>query len=160
LLCSKAGAGSLSLNGKPLLQKEAKAPPSPDRAARAHGPAPGNGSGKLPQPLPSLKLEIRDPDGKSLPPGGFGEIYVRGEQISGEYLDRSLIDGDGWFATKDAGRMGEEGYLDGRLDDVNVRGGENISPGEIKDVLRQHPNFANVAVLCLSDDQEASGWRR
>ena len=51
--------------------------------------------------------------------------------------------------------MDEAGYLfvEGRLDDVIVRGGENISPGEIEDVLREHPNVADVAVLGLPDDE-------
>jgi acyl-CoA synthetase (AMP-forming)/AMP-acid ligase II len=89
-----------------------------------------------------------------MPPGQSGEVYVRGEQISGEYLHRKEIHDDGWFATHDAGWLDEEGYLfvEGRLDDVIVRGGENISPGEIEDVLRKHPQVADVAVLGLHDN--------
>jgi acyl-CoA synthetase (AMP-forming)/AMP-acid ligase II len=65
-----------------------------------------------------------------------------------------MLNADGWFATNDGGWMDEEGYLfvEGRLDDVIVRGGENISPGEIEDVLREHPGVADVAVLGLPDD--------
>ena len=79
---------------------------------------------------------------------------MRGEQISGEYLHRKVIQDDGWFATNDSGWVDEEGYLfvEGRLDDVIVCGGENISPGEIEDVLRLHPQVADVAVLGLHDD--------
>jgi acyl-CoA synthetase (AMP-forming)/AMP-acid ligase II len=111
--------------------------------------------GSVGRPLPSLELEIRDPDGKVLPAGQSGEVYVRGEQISGEYLHRKVLQDDGWFATNDAGWMDEDGYLfvEGRLDDVIVRGGENISPGEIEDVLRQHPQVVDVAVFGLPDDQ-------
>jgi acyl-CoA synthetase (AMP-forming)/AMP-acid ligase II len=111
--------------------------------------------GSVGKPLPSLELEIRDPDGHPLPAGVSGEVYVRGEQIAGEYLNKKVIADDGWFATNDAGWMDEEGYLfvEGRLDDVIVRGGENISPGEIEDVLRRHPDVADVAVLGLPDDQ-------
>ena len=111
--------------------------------------------GSVGRPLPSLELEIRGPEGEVLPPGQSGEVYVRGEQISGEYLHRKVLQDDGWFATNDAGWMDEEGYLfvEGRLDDVIVRGGENISPGEIEDVLRQHPQVADVAVFGLPDDQ-------
>lgn len=111
--------------------------------------------GSVGRPLPSLELEIRGPDGAVLPPGVSGEVYVRGEQIAGEYLHRKVIADDGWFATNDAGWMDEEGYLfvEGRLDDVIVRGGENISPGEIEDVLRRHPGVLDVAVLGLPDDQ-------
>jgi acyl-CoA synthetase (AMP-forming)/AMP-acid ligase II len=111
--------------------------------------------GSVGKPLPSLELQIRDPDGRVLPPGQAGEIYVRGEQVSGEYKGRKVTDAEGWFATNDGGWMDEEGYLfvEGRLDDVIVRGGENISPGEIEDVLRTHPRVADVAVLGAPDEQ-------
>jgi acyl-CoA synthetase (AMP-forming)/AMP-acid ligase II len=111
--------------------------------------------GSVGRPLPTLELEIRDPDGKPVPAGVSGEVYVRGEQIAGEYLHGKKIQNDGWFATNDAGWLDEDGYLfvEGRLDDVIVRGGENISPGEIEDVLRTHPNVADVAVFGVPDDQ-------
>jgi acyl-CoA synthetase (AMP-forming)/AMP-acid ligase II len=111
--------------------------------------------GSVGRPLPSLELEIRGPDGEVLPPGQAGEVYVRGEQISGEYLHRKALQDDGWFPTNDAGWMDAEGYLfvEGRLDDIIVRGGENISPGEIEDALRQNPHVADVAVFGLPDDQ-------
>lgn len=93
------------------------------------------------KPLPTVELEIRDDEGNPLPAGERGEIYVRGEQVSGEYRERSCLDAEGWFPTRDAGYIDAEGYLflSGRADDVIVRGGENISPGEIEDVLATHP---------------------
>jgi fatty-acyl-CoA synthase len=111
--------------------------------------------GSVGRPLPSLELEIRDPDGNVLPAGQSGEIYVRGEQVSGEYTHKKVLEDDGWFATNDGGWMDEDGYLfvEGRLDDVIVRGGENMSPGEIEDVLREHPNVEDVAVLGVPDDE-------
>lgn len=111
--------------------------------------------GSVGRPLPSLEVEIRGPDGETLPPGRSGEIYVRGDQVSGEYTHKKVIDEEGWFATNDGGWMDEGGYLyvDGRLDDVIVRGGENISPGEVEDVLRAHPQVADVAVLGLPDNE-------
>ncbi len=111
--------------------------------------------GSVGQPLPSIELEIRAADGHICPPGQAGEVYVRGEQVSGEYLHKKSINEDGWFATNDGGWLDEDGYLfvDGRLDDVIVRGGENISPGEIEDILREHKDVADVAVLGLPDDQ-------
>jgi fatty-acyl-CoA synthase len=111
--------------------------------------------GSVGRPLPSVELEIRGHDGAVLPAGQSGEIYVRGEQVSGEYAHKKALTEDGWFATNDGGWMDDEGYLfvEGRLDDVIVRGGENISPGEIEDVLRQHPGVADVAVLGLPDDE-------
>ena len=101
-------------------------------------------------PLPGIEIEIRGDDGAPLPPGERGEIHVRGEQVSGEYEDRgSVVDADGWFPTRDAGFQDAEGYLflDGRADDVIVRGGENMSPGEIEDVLVEHPAVADAAVV-------------
>jgi fatty-acyl-CoA synthase len=111
--------------------------------------------GSVGKPLPSLELEIRGPDGAVLGPKQSGEIYVRGEQVSGEYAGKKAIADDGWFATNDGGWMDDEGYLfvEGRLDDVIVRGGENMSPGEIEDVLRKHPGVEDVAVLGVPDDQ-------
>lgn len=107
--------------------------------------------GSVGKPLPSLELEIRRDDGSCCDRQEAGEIYVRGEQVSGEYLHKKAIADDGWFATNDAGWLDDDGYLfvEGRLDDVIVRGGENISPGEIEDVLRGHPQVADVAVLGL-----------
>jgi acyl-CoA synthetase (AMP-forming)/AMP-acid ligase II len=101
------------------------------------------------KPLPTVELEIRDEEGRRLPPGEAGEIYVRGEQVSGEYRERSALTADGWFPTRDAGYLDDEGYLflSGRADDVIVRGGENISPGEIEDVLLAHPGIADAAAV-------------
>lgn len=103
------------------------------------------------QPLPSVELEIRREDGSVCAAGEHGEIHVRGEQVSGEYLHKKAVSDDGWFATNDAGWLDEGGYLfvEGRLDDVIVRGGENISPGEIEDVLRGFADIADCAVLGL-----------
>ncbi len=107
------------------------------------------------RPLPSVEVEIRDPEGRPCPPGYGGEIWVRGEQVSGEYLDHEPSGGDGWFATRDGGMLDEAGFLfvEGRLDDVIVRGGENISPGEVEDVLLSHPAVAEAAVVGLPDVQ-------
>jgi fatty-acyl-CoA synthase len=107
------------------------------------------------RPLPSVEIEIHRPDGSRAEPGEAGEVWVRGDQVAGEYMAKSLLRDGGWFPTNDAGWMDEDGYLfvDGRLDDVIVRGGENISPGEVEDVLRSHPAVADVAVLGAPDDQ-------
>lgn len=101
------------------------------------------------RPLPTVEIEIRDEAGNALPPGERGEIYVRGEQVSGEYRERKAIQDDGWFPTRDAGYIDAEGYLflAGRADDVIIRGGENMSPGEIEDVLATHPAIADCAAV-------------
>ncbi len=108
------------------------------------------------QPLPSVEVEIRDDDGNALGPNERGEIFVRGEQVSGEYLGKgSRLTDDGWFPTRDGGSVDAEGYLfiEGRIDDIIVRGGENISPGEIEDVLLEHEAVADAAVVGLPDEQ-------
>ena len=107
-------------------------------------------------PLPGIEIEIRDQEGRALPPGERGEIHVRGEQVSGEYEDRgSTVDADGWFPTRDAGYQDEDGYLflDGRADDVIVRGGENMSPGEIEDTLVAHDAVADAAVVGVPSEE-------
>jgi acyl-CoA synthetase (AMP-forming)/AMP-acid ligase II len=105
------------------------------------------------QPLPTVEIEIRDADGHPLPAGEKGEVYVRGEQVAGEYLGRNALTDDGWLPTNDAGWVDEHGYLylDGRLDDVIVRGAENLSPGEIEAVLLDHPAVAEAAVVGIPD---------
>jgi acyl-CoA synthetase (AMP-forming)/AMP-acid ligase II len=73
--------------------------------------------------------------------------------VSGEYIGR---EGSGeWFATRDGGFLDDAGFLfiEGRLDDVIVRGGENISPGEIEDVLREHPAVDDVAVYAIPSEE-------
>ena len=66
-----------------------------------------------------------------------------------------MVDSDGWFPTRDAGSLDEDGFLflEGRADDVIVRGGENLSPGEIEDVLMTHEAVSDVAVIGIADEQ-------
>ena len=111
--------------------------------------------GSVGRPLPILELSIRGPNEEVLGPNQTGEVWVRGEQVSGEYIGRTALRGDGWFPTNDSGFLDEDGFLfvEGRLDDVIVRGGENISPGEIEDVLRTHPDVADCAVIGMADDE-------
>lgn len=105
----------------------------------------------LGQALPTVEIEVRDEDGNVLPPGVPGEIFVRGDQVSGEYREQSALVEGGWFPTRDAGYMDEDGYifLSGRADDVIVRGGENMSPGEIEDVLITHPAVADACACAI-----------
>jgi acyl-CoA synthetase (AMP-forming)/AMP-acid ligase II len=126
----------------------------PEEHRAAHGsadPAIRARLGSVGRPLPTVQIEIRDETGKPAGPGERGEIYVRGEQVSGEYRERSALDAEGWFPTRDAGWIDAEGYLflAGRADDVIVRGGENISPGEIEAVLMSHPVIADAAAVAV-----------
>ncbi len=106
--------------------------------------------------LPTVEIEIRDEDGKAVAPGVRGEIHVRGEQVSGEYLGKGTqVGSDGFFPTRDGGWLDADGYLflEGRVDDIIVRGGENMSPGEIEDVLIEHDAVADCAVVGVPDEQ-------
>ncbi len=129
--------------------------PEDHHAARAADPVAMRRLASVGRPLPGLEVEIRGPDGRPVPVGASGEVCVRGDQISGEYVGKTLVGEDGWFHTRDAGFLDQDGYLflEGRLDDVIVRGGENISPGEVEDVLRLHAAVADVAVLGVPDDE-------
>lgn len=106
-------------------------------------------------PVPGVQVEIRDGSGSPCAAGIAGEVWVRGDQVSGRYAGHSATDAEGWFPTRDRGWFDAGGYLylDGRLDDVIVRGGENISPGEIEDALRSHPAVADAAVIGVPDPQ-------
>ncbi|HJR26403.1 MAG TPA: long-chain fatty acid--CoA ligase [Acidimicrobiales bacterium] len=95
--------------------------------------------------VPGIEVEVRD-----------GEVWVRGEQVSGEYLGQGgALDPDGWFPTRDRGWVDDEGYLfiEGRSDDTIIRGGENIAPAEIEDALLAHPAVAQAAVVGLPDEE-------
>jgi long-chain acyl-CoA synthetase len=108
----------------------------------------------------AVEIEIRDEGGAKLGAGQPGLVFVRGAQVSGEYLQAgSALDADGWFPTRDRGWLDDGGFLflDGRADDVIVRGGENISPGEIEDVLVSHPAVADAAVVAIPDEQWGEG---
>jgi acyl-CoA synthetase (AMP-forming)/AMP-acid ligase II len=112
--------------------------------------------GSVGRALPSVEIEIRDEDGKAVAPGERGEIHVRGEQVSGEYLGKGTrVGADGYFPTRDGGWLDADGYLflEGRVDDIIVRGGENMSPGEIEDVLLEHDAVADCAVVGVPDEQ-------
>jgi acyl-CoA synthetase (AMP-forming)/AMP-acid ligase II len=108
------------------------------------------------RPLGTVELQVRGDDGSVLGAECVGDVFVRGDQVAGEYHGiGSLLDADGWFPTRDRGYVDAAGYLflDGRADDVIVRGGENISPGEIEDVLLTHAAVQDAAVVAMPSEQ-------
>ena len=111
--------------------------------------------GSVGRPLPGIEVEIRDDLDTVLPVGEVGLMFVRGEQVAGEYAGRSVLDEDGWFPTRDRGYIDPEGYLfiEGRADDTIIRGGENIAPAEIEDEIHSHPEVDDVAVIGVADDE-------
>jgi acyl-CoA synthetase (AMP-forming)/AMP-acid ligase II len=129
--------------------------PDDHRAAMASDdPAVRARLGSVGQLLPGIEIEIRDEDGTILDRGAVGLIHVRGEQISGEYAGKGGSD-DGWFSTRDRGWLDPDGYLfiEGRADDTIIRGGENIAPAEIEDVIARLAGVADVAVVGVPDEQ-------
>ncbi|WP_445162491.1 class I adenylate-forming enzyme family protein [Mycobacterium sp. Dal123C01] len=112
--------------------------------------------GSVGRPVPGIELEIRDDEGKVLAAGETGELFVRGEQVSGRYTGiGSVLDENGWFPTKDIAMLDAEGFLfiGGRSDDTIIRGGENIAPAELEEVLVEHPAVRDVAVVGVEDAQ-------
>jgi acyl-CoA synthetase (AMP-forming)/AMP-acid ligase II len=107
------------------------------------------------RPLPGIELQIRTEDGQPAGEGETGLVFVRGGQISGEYGGQSTLDSEGWFATRDLGRLDSDGYLfiEGRADDTIIRGGENIAPAEIEDVLVLCPGVLEAAVIGVPDPE-------
>jgi fatty-acyl-CoA synthase len=110
-------------------------------------------------PLPQVEVKVVDPaSGQVLPCGGRGEICCRGYQVMAGYYQlpeqtAEAIDNDGWLHTGDLATMDTSGHVNivGRLKDMVIRGGENLFPAEIEEVLLRHPSIANVQVVGVPD---------
>jgi acyl-CoA synthetase (AMP-forming)/AMP-acid ligase II len=124
-------------------------------AATSDDPLVRDRLGSVGRPLPGIEFEIRSAAGEPVAVGETGLVFVRGEQISGEYGGRSALDADGWFPTGDLGTLDAAGYLfiEGRADDTIIRGGENIAPAEIEDVLLEYPGITEAAVVGVPDPE-------
>jgi len=112
------------------------------------------------KPLPDVEVKIVDEEGNPLPVLEVGEIMARGPRImTGYWHDEEktskVITKDGWLRTGDKGWMDEDGYiyLAGRSDDMIIRGGENISPDEVENVLQSHPMIEEAAVIGVPDPE-------
>jgi acyl-CoA synthetase (AMP-forming)/AMP-acid ligase II len=109
------------------------------------------------RPAEGAVLRTVAPDGSVLPPGGEGEVCARGPQLSRGYTDPALsaaaFEADGFFHTGDLGRLDAAGSLaiTGRLKDVIIRKGENISAPQVEGLLYAHKKVADVAVIGLPD---------
>ena len=113
------------------------------------------------RPLPQTEVKIVSPaTGETVPVGMVGEVCARSICVMKGYFDdpkstAEALDTDGWLHTGDLGSMDADGYcrIQGRLKDMIIRGGENIYPREIEDVLYTHPGIANVAVVGAPDPE-------
>ena len=116
-------------------------------------------AGTVGLPFPGQELRILGADGKPVPPGENGEVSVRGANVMRGYLgrpdDTAAVISDGWLSTGDLGHVDEDGYLTivGRSKEMIIRGGENIYPKEIEDVLAGDPTVLEVAVIGLPDEK-------
>jgi long-chain acyl-CoA synthetase len=116
-------------------------------------------AGTVGLPFPGQEVRIRNTAGADLPPGVDGEVVVRGPNVMRGYLGRpeetARVIVDGWLYTGDIGHLDEDGYLTlvGRSKEMIIRGGENIYPKEIEDVLAAHPSVLEAAVIGVPDEK-------
>jgi long-chain acyl-CoA synthetase len=115
-------------------------------------------AGSVGRPLPGVDVGVVDPAGTLLPAGQAGEVVVRGPNVMRGYLGRpeesAQVMRYGWLHTGDVGRFDDDGYLTlvDRVKDLIIRGGENIYPKEIEDVLYAHAAVLEAAVVGQPDD--------
>jgi fatty-acyl-CoA synthase len=108
---------------------------------------------------PHVEIRVADPDtGATLPRGVAGEFQTRGYSVMRGYWDEpektaQAVDADGWMHTGDLAVMDDEGYVNitGRIKDLIIRGGENISPREVEEFLYGHPDVVDVQVVGVPD---------
>jgi len=117
-------------------------------------------SSSIGKPLSDVEVRIVDPEGNALPTGDVGEIVAKGPRVmTGYWHDEEktakAMTKDGWLRTGDKGWMDDEGYiyLAGRGDDMIIRGGENIAPGEVENVLYSFPKIEEAAVIGVPDPE-------
>jgi non-ribosomal peptide synthetase component E (peptide arylation enzyme) len=108
------------------------------------------------------EIQIVDEKGRALPAGEEGEVYIRGACTGGGYFKDEAMTVDawitlgeeGWYKTGDLGRINEKGNLQllGRRKEVIIRGGQNIYPKEVEDMILKYPKVSDVAVVSMSDE--------
>lgn len=104
------------------------------------------------------EAQIVDPRGTALPPHQIGELLIRGSNVMREYYKnpeatRETLDADGWLRTGDLAYRDENGFffITGRIKELIIKGGENIAPREIDDILYQHPAVREAAAFGITD---------
>jgi len=106
-------------------------------------------------PVPVCDIRIVDGNGRDIPTGVAGEIWIRGPNVVEGYWHRPEASAetfiDGWLHTGDIGRIDEEGflYIVDRAKDIIIRGGENVSSAEVEAALFEHPSVAEAAAIAV-----------
>jgi long-chain acyl-CoA synthetase len=115
--------------------------------------------GSIGTPIEGVEMQVWDDDGNEVPQGEVGEIVIRGHNVMKGYWGRpeateEAIDEDGWLRTGDMAKMDEDGYffIVDRKKDLIIRGGYNVYPREIEEVLYEHPAIQEAAVLGVPDE--------
>jgi long-chain acyl-CoA synthetase len=115
--------------------------------------------GSIGTPIEGVQMRVVDLNGGEVPQGNTGEIQIRGHNVMKGYWNlpdatKATISPDGWLATGDVGRVDEDGYfyIVDRTKDLIIRGGYNVYPREIEEVLYEHPDVAEAAVIGVPHD--------
>jgi len=115
--------------------------------------------GSIGTPIDGVEMRIVDEDGNELPPGEVGEIAIRGHNVMKGYLGRPDATAeairDGWLHTGDLARLDEDGFffIVDRKKDMIIRGGYNVYPREVEEVLYEHPAVREAAVVAVPDEE-------
>jgi long-chain acyl-CoA synthetase len=130
----------------------------------AYGPN-NNGADYLSHPtstgrvMPIMRIEVRDPQGRRVPNGERGEIWFNGPMLIRGYWNKpdataeTIV--DGWLRSGDIGRIDDEGYIyvEDRLKDMILRGGENVYCAEVESAIYEHPAIHEAAVFGIPDER-------
>jgi long-chain acyl-CoA synthetase len=115
--------------------------------------------GSIGTPIEGVEMRVVDLNGDEVPSGDSGEIQIRGHNVMKGYWNlpeatATAISDDGWFATGDIGRVDDDGYyyIVDRKKDLIIRGGLNVYPREVEEVLYEHPDVAEAVVIGLPHD--------
>jgi long-chain acyl-CoA synthetase len=110
--------------------------------------------GSIGLPIDGVEMRVVDDDGNEIPQGEVGEVTIRGHNVMKGYwkhdeASATAIDDEGWFSTGDLARVDEDGYffIVDRKKDLVIRGGYNVYPREVEDILYEHPDVHQVAVI-------------
>jgi long-chain acyl-CoA synthetase len=116
-------------------------------------------AGSIGTPIEGVEMQVWDDDGNEVPQGEVGEIVIRGHNVMNGYWQRpeatgDAITSDGWFRSGDMAKVDEDGYffIVDRKKDLIIRGGYNVYPREVEEVLYEHPAIQEAAVVGVPDE--------